>query len=121
MPGHIIPIGAQVRLRIKVANMKKHIVDYLANKFNYDCVLGADWHRIFDAMIDPEKHILLLDRQETIPLEFDVTGRNRQETIHLEFNVSGRNVSACLAALGSTVADEIELQWSTGPVLAAPI
>ena len=46
-------------------------------------------------MIDSEKHILLLDRYETISLEFDDTGRNG---------------SACLSALGPTVADDIERQ-----------
>ena len=46
-------------------------------------------------MMGPENHILLLYRQETISLEFDVTGRNG---------------SACLAALGPAAADEIERQ-----------
>ena len=63
--------------------------------FDYNCVLGADWHRIFNAMIDPEKYILLLDRQETIPPELYVTGCTR---------------SACLAAIEPTVADEVKRQ-----------
>ena len=92
---YIIPIGAQVRLPIKVANTKKYIVAYVAHEFDYDCVLGANWNRKFNAMIYPEKHILLLDRQETIPLEFDVRGRNE---------------STCLAPLGPTVADKAERQ-----------
>ena len=104
--GHIISIGAQVRLPIKVVNKKKYIVAYVANEFDYDCVLGADKHRKFNAMIDPEKHILLLDRQETIPLEFDVTGRNE---------------STCLAALRPTVADEIESLFDEfAPVVHGP-
>lgn len=87
--GVAMPIGAQVKLPIKVANKRKHIVAYVANELDYDCVLGADWHVKFNAMIDPTKHVLILDGQEVATLEFE-TG-----------NSSG---SACLAAIGPDTA-----------------
>ena len=61
---------------------------HVANELDYDCVLGANLHVKFNAMIDPEEHMLLLDRQETKPLEFDATG-NEIERQEIERNLDG--------------------------------
>ena len=80
---------------IKDADKRRYVVAHVAHELDCDCVLGADLHVKFNAMIDPEKHMLLLDRQGTISLEFDAIGKQG---------------SSSLAALGPSSANEIERQ-----------
>ena len=91
--GKALSVGVHVRLPIKVADKRRYIVAHVAIELDYDFILGADWHVKFNAMVGTEKHMLLLDRQETIPLEFYATGKQG---------------TSCLAALGPSSANDIE-------------
>ncbi|CAB0043207.1 unnamed protein product [Trichogramma brassicae] len=69
--GQLIRLTAQAKIRIKVANKTRELVVFMANSLDYDCVLGADWHVLFYAMVDPRTHELYFNKVKVCKVEFD--------------------------------------------------
>uniref|UniRef100_A0ABD2WPB5 RNA-directed DNA polymerase n=1 Tax=Trichogramma kaykai TaxID=54128 RepID=A0ABD2WPB5_9HYME len=69
--GQLIRLTAQAKIRIKVANKTRELVVFMANSLDYDCVLGADWHVLFYAMVDPRTHELYFNKVKVCNVEFD--------------------------------------------------
>ncbi|CAB0043238.1 unnamed protein product [Trichogramma brassicae] len=57
----------------------------MANSLDYDCVLGADWHVLFYAIVDPRTHELYF---------------NKVKVCNVEFNCNNSTSTAGLTAIG---------------------
>ncbi|KAL7288299.1 hypothetical protein TKK_0017637 [Trichogramma kaykai] len=69
--GQSLAITAQAKMSLTVATKTKEVVLYIADSFDYDCVLGANWFVTFYAMVNPRTHELYFDNVKVCQVEFD--------------------------------------------------